>query len=651
MINIRLGMHHSVKENSIKFIEAVKRHPGCCDEVWFASEYGFPKLSRHKAVAESISELSKLYKDAGIKVSLQISNTIGHGEYMKAQDCTGLVYEGSNIEKMVDANGTVADYAFCWRGKNFRDYTIKEMEYYSMVQPSTFWVDDDLRAYNHAPVDYGCFCDDCISTFNKEYGYSYSREELSHEISYGDGKVREDYIKFIRDGIEDFTGLITKALMKYSPDSIMGYQSCRCNNYTGLDYDYYFDPMYKFSGKPPKYRPGGGYYNDKTPFGMFEKAMLLEAGIAQTPDYVTDILPEVENTPDVAFGKSIWGTVTEASLYLAYGCTSTSFASLMTEYEDISWHENMFDAFVKVKPYWSKLAEISKNSTTCGVSIYESDNSYKQKLSENDSKYKWARIYHTSGMDLSKIGIPVTNMLKDVRAYLVTSAMVDYMDREELAALTKVPVVMDAMTAQKIIDKGIELGITVTKLDAGNYMERLNSVDNKKWIESFFTSRGLPTFVINGQHVKPVGTLYHKHTEELIGCCNAIVDLGEAKWAIFGYSFWNDILSTDKRNQVLLAIDEITGNKLPAYLRSAEQVAVIPKVKDDGRTLAVSLQNISIGQTQELTVVVRNPVSENFYYMNGATPKTKVSATKEGNDYIIKLPPISGWELTTVFCE
>ena len=49
---------------------------------------------------------------------------------MKAQDCTGLVYEGSNVEKMVDANGTVADYAFCWRGKNFRDYTIKEMEYY-----------------------------------------------------------------------------------------------------------------------------------------------------------------------------------------------------------------------------------------------------------------------------------------------------------------------------------------------------------------------------------------------------------------------------------------------------------------------------------------------------------------------------------------
>ena len=64
MINIRLGMHHSKLEKSVEFIEAVKRHPGCCDEVWFASEYGFPKLERHKAIAESIAELSKLYKDA-----------------------------------------------------------------------------------------------------------------------------------------------------------------------------------------------------------------------------------------------------------------------------------------------------------------------------------------------------------------------------------------------------------------------------------------------------------------------------------------------------------------------------------------------------------------------------------------------------------
>lgn len=651
MINIRLGTHHTIKENSIKLIDAFKRHPGCCDEVWFSSEYGYPKLEVHKASAESIAELSKLYKEAGIKVSLQISNTIGHGEYMKSLDCTGLVYDGSNVEKMVDLNGTVADYAFCWRGENFRKYTVKELEYYAKVQPDTFWVDDDLRAYNHAPVDYGCFCDNCIASYNEMYGHTFTREELANEIHYGDTKIREEYIEFIRDGLYDFTALITKVLIEGSPDSKMGYQSCRCNNYTGLDQNYYLEPMYKFSEKPPKYRPGGGFYNDKNPLGMLDKAMLLETAIAQLPDYVTEILPEVENTPDVAFGKSIWGTVAEATLYLAYGCTSTSFASLMTKYEDISWHENMFDAFISVKPYWEKLADISKNAVTCGLSIYESENSYKQKLSDKDSKYKWASLYHMSGVDLLKIGIPVTNMLKDVRAYLVTSAMVDYMDKEEILALTKMPVVTDAMTVQKIIEKGIDLGIEIEKLDKGNYLERLNNVANKEWIESFFASKGLPTYLINGDVVQPIGTLYNKETNEKLGCCNAIVNLGEAKWAVFGYSFWNDIISIDKRNQILFAIDEITNNNLPAMLVSGEQVTVIPKVNNEGKTVAVSLQNISIGKTGELTVIVRNPSSEDFYYMNASTPKTKVKAEKVNNNYVIKLPAVNGWEMISLFAE
>ena len=651
MINIRLGNHHKEKENVISLIEGLKKHPGCCDEVWFASEYGYPKLETHKKAAEKLVELADLFRKEGIKVSLQISNTVGHGEYMKSCDCTGLVYEGSNVEKMVDADGTVADYAFCWRGENFRKYNVEEMKHYAAVKPDTFWIDDDLRAYNHAPVNYGCYCDDCIKKFNEQYGHALSREEIAYEMSYGDTKIREEYIEFIREGLADFTALITKALIDVSHNSKMGYQSCRCNNYTRLDHNFIFEPMYKISGKAPKYRPGGGYYNDKNPFGMFEKGMILETAIAQTPEYVTDILPEVENTPDVAFGKSIGGTVKEATLYLALGCTSTSFASLMTEYEDISWHENMFKAFAKVRPYWLKLSEISKISKTCGVSIYETDNTYKQKLKEGDDPYKWAKLYYLHGIDLQKIGIPVTNILDNPKAYLITSDMVDYMSREELENLKQKPVVTDAMTIEKISAKGIDLGVTVNMLDKGNYLERLNNVGNKKWIESFFASKGLPTYLISGDNIKPLGPLFDKATNREYGCCNAIVHLKNTKWVVFGYGFWNDIISTDKRNQILFAIDEITNNSLPAMLLSGEQVAVIPKVDNEGKTIAVSLQNISIGNTQELKVVVRNPAGNNFYYMNGEITQTPIQPVIDGEDYIFTLPAINGWDIITLFNE
>ena len=423
MIHIRLGKHHKIRENTLKLIDAIKKNPGCCDEVWFSSEYGYPSLETHKKSADKIAELAKLFKDEGIRVSLQISNTIGHGEYMKSCDCSGLVYEGSNVERMVDANGTVADYSFCWRGENFRKYTVEELKYYAQIKPHTFWVDDDLRAYNHAPVEHGCFCDNCIKMFNSQFKHSYSREELYKEICYGDTRVRLEYIQFLREGLSDFTALITKTMIDISPDSYIGFQSCRSNNYTGIDQNHIFEPMKKFSGKSPKYRPGGGFYNDKTPLYMLEKAMMLETANAQLPNYIEDIVCEVENTPDVAFGKSIGGTIKEATLHLAYGCTSTSFATLMTPYEDISWHSNMLKAFADIKPYWHELSKASKEAKTGGVCIYESKNSYQMKLSDDYSPFKWTKIYYSHGMDLLKVGVPVTNVSDNAKAYIVTADM------------------------------------------------------------------------------------------------------------------------------------------------------------------------------------------------------------------------------------
>ena len=40
------------------FIKAVKAHPGCCDEVWLATDYGFPKPETHRRAGQSNRNLS-----------------------------------------------------------------------------------------------------------------------------------------------------------------------------------------------------------------------------------------------------------------------------------------------------------------------------------------------------------------------------------------------------------------------------------------------------------------------------------------------------------------------------------------------------------------------------------------------------------------
>ena len=131
MLTQRLG---SATQKNPAFIDSliaeIKAHPGCCDEVWLATDYGFPPMDVHRASAETLKDVAEKFRAIGVRVSLQLSNSIGHGQYMSALDCSGLVYEGSPVEHMVGQGGEVAGYTFCWHGENFRRYVIEQLQAY-----------------------------------------------------------------------------------------------------------------------------------------------------------------------------------------------------------------------------------------------------------------------------------------------------------------------------------------------------------------------------------------------------------------------------------------------------------------------------------------------------------------------------------------
>ena len=61
MIDIRLGNHHNKNEvASQELVDAIKKFPGSCDTVWFATEYGYPDLSVHKKSGENIKNIAKI---------------------------------------------------------------------------------------------------------------------------------------------------------------------------------------------------------------------------------------------------------------------------------------------------------------------------------------------------------------------------------------------------------------------------------------------------------------------------------------------------------------------------------------------------------------------------------------------------------------
>ena len=669
MIDIRLGNHHNKSEEASKeLVDAIKQFPGSCDTVWFATEYGYPDLSFHEESAKKIRDIAKLYRDAGVKVSLQVSNTIGHGEYMKNKDNTAIDKYG--FEKIVGPDGTVSDYSFCWRGSSFTDYCIKSIEAYMCIKPATVWIDDDLRVLNHAPVQYGCYCDKCIGDFNKEYGFDYTRDTLVKEINHGDVSVREKYVDFIRKGMYEFTYKLSEAIVKASPDTQLALQYARVGTYTGPDYNYLFEAMHDASGRNVKSRPGGGVYDDKTPMKLLNKMLWIGYSNSALPDYVTDNYPEIENTPDVHFGKSIYGTIKESTLDLAYGCNGLTYAVLMTPYEKIDFHKKMLRAFSEYKSYWNEMTEHNKGTKNGGALIYDPKKAYLRELKEGESEFAWENDFENGSyirrpQPLMKIGMPVT-LDKDGGSLLIVSeGTVDAMQNEEIEDILAKPVLIDGPGFKKIIDRGydwaFDASAEVAESEFGFKETFTNHPVNKgfegmPWIESFFTGAQMTPHALKGKGMEPLGELYAARTGELLGTSCSIVNVYDkdkniiSKWAVFGYCIWKDILSTAKRQQIIYAADYICGKTLPAILESAEQVVVLPRVDKDKKTVSVTLCNASIGKTDEMTLRIRNPQGNKFTLKNADVsiePKTE----KDGDDILVTVPSLGGWDIITLFVK
>ncbi len=669
MLDLRLGNYQI--DNAEKLIEKVKKNPGSCDEVWLNSQAGYPKMEVHKEFAEKMKKTAELFSKNGIKVSIQISNTLGHSDlHGKTQDFSGLVYPGSSVEKMVGPNGVKAEYCFCYYGETFRKYIEEMVRIYAAVKAECVWVDDDFRAMHHFPAEYSCYCDDCIARFNKQYNTSFTREELVNEINYGDIIWRERYIEYLKKGISELSAIITKAVMEISPDSQMGYQYGRFFNYLGNDYTYVLESMYKESGKPVKTRPGGGFYDDKNPDEMLIKLMEIDCANAVVPDYVSHCCPEIESTPDVFFGKSLEGNCKEATLYLAYGNNGLTFAALNKEFEIDNYDSTLLKWLSKYRPYWDKLIKHNKGTTFGGVGIYESMDSYKKTLKKDDKPFSWVDIVGKRRLELMKIGVPISRSKKNVSAYVLYPEAVNYMTDNDIFELLKKPVITDAYAVHQLSERGFGkyFGAVVepNEIDAAREYFNSHSINGEyagiAWKASSYANNNahIHAYTIKGCDGKtePIGEYRDVFDKDICyGNVNAIVrtydeNKNEAsKWAVFGYSLWQDIISSVKRNQILNAIDYICDNKLPAKLISAEQVAVIPRKDNDGKTVMVSLQSVSIGTTQEMKLIIRNPKSENFVLTNEDINSEELSFEKCGDDYIVKLPPLSPWDIYTVFCE
>ena len=652
-----------------ELIAAIQAHPGSCDEVWLATDYGFPSMETHRASAEALGKIAEKFRAIGVRVSLQLSNSLGHGQYMSARDCSGLVYEGSPAENMVGHRGERADYCFCWRGAHVREYVRQELSLYAAaVQPDTVWIDDDLRATNHFPVEYGCFCETCLTQFCARYGVEISREALVRAINRGEAVWRARWVEFVREGLRDFTDEMARAIHAVSPDSAIGLQGCAHGAYTGYGYDFLYSAMREATGKPPKSRPGGGAYNDHNPLAFLEKAVLLNWQNEMLPAYVREIRPEIENLPDVPYGKSIPGTILETTLYLACGANAMSYAMLMNDYEPMAWHAQMLAGFARHRPYWQALAAANEGTAQAGLIAVTAREGWKRPLAEGEADFAWSREAYADALPLMHAAIPVA-MRRERQAqgavYLLSAANAAALGAEEIEFLLARSVLCDGGALEALARRGYRFGARAVPVDVSQLYERYlphpvnGAAAGRTWSQTLFVQKGHRLEDLDGttEPFSLYGTNSKNRRAETAdpaapyGIANAFVTTqAGAKWAVFGHNLWQSVISSEKRRQILAAAEALQPGALAAILDTPWQAWVLPREDANGRVSSVSVVNLSPGASESLSLRVRRPKGGQLTLMGLDLAQTPVSATPAGPDEIqLRLPPIPAWSVATLF--
>ncbi len=656
-----------------QYIEQIVSHPGSCDNVWIATPYGFPKLSYHKENAKKLNEVAKRFRDNNISVSLQLSNSIGHGEYVSSSDCSGLVYEGSNVECMVDENGIKTQYCFCWRGENFRKYLLEEIGYYiDEIKPDCFWVDDDFRAGFHAPGTIGCFCDNCINEFNKQHGTNYDREGLVKDVI--GGKIRKEYSDFAREGLSDLMREISKVVHKFSPKTAMGLQHGIIRGYIGLDMEFLYKPMLEETGITPKSRPGGGSYNDHNPNDILSKVVWLDIQNANLPDYVECRCPEIENLPFVVFGKTPAGTAFETSCYLAYGNTDMSYSMIMSLNEPMEWHSKEFELFSKHRKYWEMLSKYSKKTDGAGMRYFVGNNAHLAPAKPGETLAEMEYIPETTlfGPDmLRRNGFPLTASKKEEGVILLYPEIAEKLSDREIEYLLKKPVFTDAETVQLLQERGYDFGIEIHSISdvdilkiGEEFTEHPTCPEGfDRWKVSFFVAgRSEKHYIIDKDNKTEVLATYYntspldKFTDDdnfPYGISECIVKTKSgAKWGVFGFMPWKGVISYNKREQFLNVADYISDNALSARIITPAQALLLPrKDKVTHKVMSVSVINPTIGESDELEIIVRNPISKKAFFMSQTSDRVDVMVYEKDGETVIKMPKIAPWNVGTVFFE
>ena len=453
-----------------KIEAAMAAYPGAfSDGVIIATFAGLkigPKEVRDFAKQKAFIERLKAQ---GKEVQICISSSIGHKDEWTADN---------DLPKMVGSDGKAAKTIACPRSAPFADYLRDLFRRYAELGPTVIWIDDDFRMAHHPPVDFACFCEDCIARFAAETGVKMSRKELKAAIlgdavvggalgeralpdgthASGSVRVRAAWRKYSQSALNELSGIIADAVHAVDDKIIIGFMCCNPEGqaYAAFDFKTLIARAKNRDGVV-WFRHGSGTYTDFTPYtdvNIVSKNIAIGRYCAATEGPGVVNLTEEVTCPFNRRSKSLRITFLEAALNIGFaGADGVTYDAIKPNLDEQLRADAIVADIHRRRGELERMRALIEGKRQLGVYPFYDPDIW---LANGKAKSLWNM--QTLGTEdwrpLVYIGIPFTFREKDASLLLLSGASARAMPKERLDAWRKRGVIADGAAIAEVGNGG-----------------------------------------------------------------------------------------------------------------------------------------------------------------------------------------------------
>jgi hypothetical protein len=400
----------------------------------------------HQKMKKAYSEVIPLLQKRGIRTSMYIKASVGHG-------CNCKVNLKFPFQKFMGHLLKASAFEPCLLDPAWQDYMAKVLGEYAKLGFEKIMIDDDFRSVNRSGGQVGCFCALHAQKVSELLGMAIDSEQLLAHVVRNDEKslrVRKAWLDLNYAGQLAAITKFARAIHAESPKTLFGLMNSGVGS-DAMQGRKIKELLRAAAGEnKPLSRPAGGAYQDTAKDGIVEMHTRTAQSMVNQGDNVYYV-SEVENFPRNIFSKSRTLLDLHLSIHALLGVSELTL-NIFDHYQTpIKYSMEYLDLLKENKAKYTELNSLTKGKKLAGIGFpWHEEICYRLKNRNNSPK----EIGFWQKLDTSflRMGLPVQYTKGELNC-LEGDLVLCYSDKE-LEELLSGGLLLDRIAAENLCERG-----------------------------------------------------------------------------------------------------------------------------------------------------------------------------------------------------